>query len=279
MRKPPAARRLLRRAGDALALAVILLATGVVLFPYTWMLLSSFKPAAAFAQPASLHFEPTLRHWMDVARSQLLRQIANSVVVGAMTVTVALLVGAPAAYGLSRFGVGGAPLRFSILAAQMLPPAVLVIPLFLLMYRLRLLDSLVAVATAHLTFVLPLVTWFLIAFFGEIPRDLEQQALVDGCSHWQAFHRILVPVVRPGMAAAGMFAFVLSWNDLFYGLLLAGGNSKTLPVGVAGYWTFRGVDMGRMSVAVVAAIVPVLVVSFFIQRHLVKGLGGGALKD
>ena len=260
------------------AFTILLVALITVLFPYSWIFLASFKPAAVFSRPAAVTFTPTLMHWMDVLHSDFPRQLLNSIVVGLATVLIALLAGWPAAYAFSRFNVGGTKTRFGVLLAQMLPPTVLIVPLFLLMYRLRLLDTLVAVIAAHLTFILPLVTWFLIGFFDEVPRDLEEQAMVDGCTQWQAFYRIVIPVIRPGLAAAGLFAFVLSWNDLFYALLLTGGDSKTLPVAIAGYWTFRGIEMGKMSVAIVVAIVPVLIVSFFVQRHLVKGLGGGAIK-
>ncbi|MFQ5855992.1 MAG: carbohydrate ABC transporter permease [Anaerolineae bacterium] len=263
---------------DLVAFAILLTALIVVLFPYVWIFLASFKPAPVFSRPAAVVFTPTLTHWDEVLRSDFPRQLLNSVIVGVVTVVIALLAGGPAAYAFSRFNVGGTRTRFGVLLAQMLPPAVLIVPLFLLMYRLRLLDTIVAVIAAHLTFILPLVTWFLIGFFDEVPRDLEEQAMVDGCTQWQAFYRIVVPVIRPGLAAAGLFAFVLSWNDLFYALLLTGGSSKTLPVAIAGYWTFRGIEMGKMSVAIVVAIVPVLIASFFVQRHLVKGLGGGAVK-
>ena len=160
----------------------------------------------------------------------------------------------------------------------MLPPAVLIVPLFLLMFRLALLDTYVALIAAHLTFVTPVITWFLIGFFDETPRELEEQAMVDGYTRFQAFYKVILPTVRPGLAAAAIFGFVLSWNDMFYALILSGGNNKTLPVAIAGYWTFRGIEMGKMAVAILIAIVPVLIVSFFIQKYLVKGLGGGAVK-
>ena len=270
--------RLRAQVERTLVLTVVLIAFVAVVFPYFWIFLTSFKPPDVLSRPEVIRFTPTMVHWRDVLGSDFPRYLVNSVIVGVVTVAIALLTGTPAAYAFSRFKVGGDRARFSVLIAQMVPPTVLIVPLFLLMYRLRLLDTLLAVMAAHLTFILPLVTWFLIGFFDEVPRDLEEQAMVDGCTPWQAFYRIVVPVIRPGLAAAGLFAFVLSWNEVFFALLLTGGDSKTLPVAIAGYWTFRGIEMGKMSVAIVVAIVPVLVASFFIQRHLVKGLGGGAVK-
>jgi len=131
---------------------------------------------------------------------------------------------------------------------------------------------------AHLTFVLPVVTWFLISFFDDIPRDLEQAALIDGCTRFQAFLKVVLPQVLPGLGAAAIFGFVLSWNDMFYALILGGETAKTLPVAIAGYNTFRGVQLGDMSVAILVSVLPTLLLSFFIQRRMIRGIGGGGVK-
>lgn len=261
-----------------LSLGVLSLALIVVMFPYFWVLLTSFKREADINRPLRWNFVPTLSNWQAMLQSDIPQQARNSMIVGALTVFISLVVGAPAAYSFSRFRTGGNGMRFAILLAQMLPPAALIIPLFLLMYHLGLLDTLWAVVASHLTFVLPLVTWFLIGFFDDVPRELEEQAMVDGCTQWQAFYRIVLPTIRPGLGAAALFGFILSWNDLFYALLLTGKHSRTLPVGIAGYWTFRGIEMGQMSAAIILAIVPVIIVSFFVQKYLVRGLGAGAVK-
>jgi ABC-type glycerol-3-phosphate transport system permease component len=261
------------------ALAVLLVALVAVIFPYAWTLLTSLKPEAAINRPLDWSFTPTLAHWQKVLlESNIPLQVRNSALAGLLTVGIALLLGAPAAYAFSRFRTGGNGMRFAILAAQMLPPAVLIVPFFLIMYNLKLLDSIWAVVATHLTFALPLVTWFLIGFIDDVPRDLEEQAMIDGCTQWQAFYKVILPTIRPGLGAAALFAFILSWNDLFYALLLTGKQSATLPVGIAGFWTFRGIEMGQMSAAIILAILPVTIASFFVQKYLVRGLGGGALK-
>ncbi len=258
---------------------ILMVALIVVLFPYFWIFLTSLKPTVLVAQPDIWVFAPTATNWREVLlESDVPRYLVNSLIVGASTVLIALIVAAPASYSFSRFKTGGGPVRFSILAAEMLPPAVLIVPLFLLMFHLQLLDTHIALIAAHLTFVTPVITWFLIGFFDEVPKELEEQAMVDGYTRFQAFYKVVLPTVRPGLAAAAIFGFVLSWNDMFYALILSGGNNKTLPVAIAGYWTFRGIEMGKMAVAILIAIVPVLVASFFIQKYLVKGLGGGAVK-
>jgi len=260
--------------GLALALALLL-----VTFPFFWILLTSLKPPELVARADVWLFAPSVANWRDVLfGSSVPRYIGNSVLVGLATVAITLAVGCPAAYAFSRFRVGGGAGRFAILAAEMMPPAVLIVPFFLLMYRLALIDTVWAVVAAHLTFITPVVVWFLIGFIDEVPRELEQQAMVDGYTQFQAFYKVILPVIRPGLAASAIFAFVLSWNDMFYALILTGGAAKTLPVAIAGYWTFRGIEMGKMAVAILISIVPVLIASFFVQKHLVKGLGGGAVK-
>jgi len=270
--------KLRRYAGDAAALLVLCAALVAIFFPYVFILIASLKDVAAINRPLEWNFTPTLANWAAVVRSDIPRQAWNSLLVGAWTAAISLVTGAPAAYAFSRFRVGGDAARFVVLSAQMLPPAVLIVPLFLLMYTIRLLNTPWAVIAAHLTFILPFVVWFLIGFFDDIPRELEEQAMVDGCTPWQAFYRVLLPVARPGLGAAALFAFILSWNDLFYALLLSGGDSRTLPVGVAGYWTFRGVELGQMSAAILLSITPMIGLSFLVQRYLVRGFGGGVIK-
>jgi len=258
--------------------AFIGLALIVVAVPYLWTVASSLKPAAALSQGPFEPFAPQLGTWRDVLASPIRGALWRSIVVGGVTVAIAVTVGSLGAYAISRFRTGGPATRFGVLSGQMIPPAVLVIPLFLIAFQFGLNDSITAVIAAHLTFVLPLVTWFLIGFFDEVPREYEEQARVDGLTRFQAFWKVVVPQVRPGIGAAAIFGFILSWNDLFYALILGGGRARTLPVAIAGFNTFRGVELGSMSVAIVLSIVPVLVASFFVQRRLIRGLGGGGLK-
>lgn len=234
-----------RRLASLLTSAILILALVIVFFPYFWTVLASLKDAAAINHPLDFRFTPTLMNWKAVVQAGIPRQALNSLIVGLLTVGVSLTAGSLAAYSFSRFNVGGSPARFLVLLAQMLPPSVLIVPLFLLVYYTKLIGSIWAATISHLTFILPLVTWFLIGFFDDVPRELEEAARVDGCTDWQALLRIVLPAVRPGLGAAGLFAFVLSWNDMFYALLLTSGSQRTLPVGIAGYWTFRSVEMGR----------------------------------
>jgi ABC-type glycerol-3-phosphate transport system permease component len=250
-----------------------------VAFPYAWVVLASFKTGDDLNDPTKLAFEPTLENWQEVADGGVLQSAWTSVLVGLVTVAVALVAGTLGAYAISRFRTGGSATRFGILLSQLMPPAVLVVPLFLLAFDFGLRDTAVAVIASHLTFVLPVVTWFLIGFFDAVPKAYEEQAMVDGYGRFGAFRRVVLPQVWGGIGAAGIFAFVLSWNDLFYALILAGGNTTTLPVKIASYNTFRGVELGAMSAAILVSVVPVLIACFIVQRRLVRGISGGGLKS
>ena len=261
-------------AGNSL---LILMALSVFL-PFFWLSLGSFKTGAQLNNPSLLLFSPTLENWKEVLRSGVLESAYRSAIVGLVTVSLSVVIGSMGAYAISRYKTGGSATRFGILAAQVLPPAVLVFPFLEVSYRFRLNDTLFAVIISHLSFVLTVITWFLIGFFDAAPKEVEEQALVDGLSRFQAFRKVVIPQVAPGIGAAAVFGFVLSWNDLFYALILAPGNSATLPVKIASFNTFRGVELGAMCAAILVAVIPVLIVSFFIQKRLVRGISGGAVK-
>jgi ABC-type glycerol-3-phosphate transport system permease component len=270
--------RVKRHAVNGVRIAIVTTMVVIVVVPFAWVVTASLKPQDALVRGPFDPFTPQLDTWREVLRSGVTASFTRSAIVGIATVGIAVVVGSLAAYAISRFRTGGAGMRFGVLAGQMIPPAVLVIPLFLIAFQFGLNDSLPAVIASHLTFVLPLVTWFLIGFFDEVPREYEEQAMVDGYTRWRAFYKVVLPQVRPGIGAAAIFGFILSWNDLFYALILGGGRARTLPVAIAGFNTFRGVELGRMSVAILMSVIPVLIASFFVQRRLIQGLGSGGLK-
>lgn len=265
-------------AGTALRTAFLAVAIVIVLVPYVWVAAASLKPQELLNQPTLQLFTPQFDTWRAVLASPILAALSRSALIGVGTVGIAVVVGSLGAYSISRFKTGGTPTRYAVLASQMFPPVVIVIPLFLIAFQFGLNDTPIAIMASHLTFVVPLVTWFLIGFFDAVPRELEEQARVDGYSRFGAFRRAVLPQVRPGIGAAAIFGFILSWNDLFYALILGGGQARTLPVAIAGFNTFRGVELGDMSVAILLSVAPVLIASFFVQRRLVRGLGGGGLK-
>jgi ABC-type glycerol-3-phosphate transport system permease component len=258
--------------------AFLFFALITVLFPIVWVALASFKTAPQLNDPSLLFFEPSLLNWRFVFEAGILEAAGRSALVAGITVTISAIAGSGAAYVISQYKAGGAATRFGILAAQVLPPAVLVFPFLTLAYVLRVNDTLLPLIFAHLSFVLPVVTWFLIGFFDSVPKSLEEQARVDGFTRFKAFLLVVLPQVYPGLGAAIIFGFTLSWNDMFYGLILTPSRSAILPVAIAGFNTFRGVELGSMSAAILVAVIPVVIASFFIQKRLVQGISGGAVK-
>lgn len=261
-----------------LRIVILWAAVFVVIVPLLWVALDSFKAPADLNNPGRLFFSPTIDSWRTVLSSDLIGSAMRSVLVGLVTVTISVVLGTMGAYTIARFKTGGHLARFGILAAQVLPPAVLVFPFLAVAYALRLNGTLIPVIFAHLSFVLPVVTWFLIGFFEAVPKEIEEQARIDGFGRFAAFRLVVLPQVLPGIGAAAIFGFTLSWNDMFYGLILAPSNATILPVAIAGFNTFRGVELGPMSAAILVAVIPVLIASFFVQRKLVQGISGGAVK-
>jgi multiple sugar transport system permease protein len=160
----------------------------------------------------------------------------------------------------------------------MMPPVAGIIPIYILMKNLRLLDTVWCLIFAYLTFNLPFVIWMLKGFFEEIPREIEESALIDGCSEFGVYLKIALPLIAPGLAATAILAFIFSWNEFLFALILTGTKAVTLPVGIIGFMKETGINWGYMTAGGVLALIPVLLFVMFVQRHLVKGLTMGALK-
>ena len=204
--------------------------------------------------------------------------LINSLVAAVGSTAIALPLATAMAYAFARHNTGGSALRLFILASQMLPPVILVLPMYSLFLMAGLINSWTGLIIAHLTINIPFLAWMLIAFFQGDVHQLEQAARVDGASRFQAFLRVAVPVAAPGLLAAGLLAFILSWNEFLFALILTAKKTNTLPVGLASFQTERGVDIALVAAATMVAIVPVLVLLPFMRRYLIKGLSLGALK-
>ena len=202
----------------------------------------------------------------------------NSVTVAFGATALALPLAVAIAYAFARYNTGGTALRLFVLSSQMLPPVVLVLPLFTLFLKASLLNTLPGLVAAHLTISLPFLAWLLVAFFDRNLALLEQAARVDGASRLQALLRVTLPVAAPGILAAGLLSFILSWNEFLFALILSGPGTNTLPVGLSSFQTHRGVDIALLSAATICAILPVFVLLPFMKRYLIEGLSLGALK-
>lgn len=254
---------------------------GVILFPPVVLFLTSIKTELdALSFPPKWIFKPTLENYTEIFEfSPFARYLLNSFIVASLNTGVVLVLGSFAAYSLARFRFKGADdIAFWILSVRMMPPVAAIIPIYIIMRNLRLLDTPWSLVITYLTFNLPFAVWMMRSFFREIPREIEESALVDGCSIFRSFRSIALPLAAPGLAATGILTFIFSWNEFLFALILTGSKAVTLPVGITGYMKETGINWGYMTAGGALALVPVIVFTILAQKHLVKGLTMGALK-
>ena len=257
----------------------------VALAPVYWMITISLKTEVdQFASPPKwFAFTPTLQHYYDAFVTRSFGQyLLTSAIVAVVSTAGALTIGTAAAYALTRFRLPyGLERRLSlwILSTRMFPAIVTAVPLFLMMRDLRLLNTKASLIIVYTAFNLPFVVWMMRGFFAEVPRDLEEAALVDGDSRLGALVRVILPLVSPGLAATAVFCLIVSWNEFLFALVLTQTDAAmTLPVGIAGRVTQYEIKWGVMSAAGVVAMMPILVFALAMQRYLVRGLSLGAVK-
>lgn len=259
--------------------AILILFSAIILLPLLWVLRVSLTDKLTAYQIPPRWTEPSLANYVEIFTAYpFATWFLNSVIVAVGSTAIALPFAVALAYAFARFDTGGRPLRLGVLAGQMLPPVILVLPLFTLFLGAGLLNTRMALITAHLTFNLPFLAWMLIAFFEGEVRQLEEAARVEGASRLQAFFWIAVPVAAPGILAAGLLGFILSWNEFLFALILSGKATQTLPVGLSTLETHRGVEIALLAAATLFAVLPVFVLLPFLRKYLIKGLSLGALK-
>ncbi len=259
--------------------SVLIVFSSVILFPLLWLLRVALTDKLNAYKIPPEWVDPSLGNFVEIfTEYPFFNYFANSVTVAAGATIISLPLAATMAYAFARYNTGGLPLRLAVLSSQMLPPVILVLPLFSLFLKVSLLNTLPGLIAAHITISLPFLAWLLVAFFEGDIALLEQAARIDGASRLQAFVRITLPIAAPGMLAAGLLSFILSWNEFLFALILSGPQTSTLPVGLSSFQTHRGVDIALLSAAAICAILPVFVLLPFMRRHLIKGLSLGALK-
>lgn len=261
------------------AMAVVVFV--VIIFPPMVLFLTSIKTELdALSFPPKWIFQPTLENYKQIFQlSPFMKYLLNSLIVASLNTGAVLILGSLAAYSLARFKFKGADnIAFWILSVRMMPPVAAIIPIYIIMRNLRLLDTHWSLVITYLTFNLPFAVWLLRSFFREIPREIEESALVDGCSDFGAFRKIALPLAAPGLAATGILTFIFSWNEFLFALILTGNKAVTLPVGIIGYMKETGINWGYMTAGGVLALIPVIVFTIVVQKHLVKGLTMGAMR-
>jgi multiple sugar transport system permease protein len=277
--------------GRLLTYILLILWCVIVYFPIYWTLITSFKLPIAIAEKVTyipwVDFKPSLHAWHDILfgadQSTVLRNFLNGGVVSITSAGVAVLLGAMAGYGLTRFEYKfgfwrNNDIAFWFVSQRIMPPIVVVLA-FLIMYRyLGLVDTRLGLALAYIGFNLPLAVWILRDFFSEIPRELEESAMIDGASRFRAFWSIALPLSVPGLVATFILLFIFTWNEFLFALILTFQKAGTVPLLLASQVTGTGVQWWRMSVLAIMSIVPSIICAVILERYIVKGLFAGGIK-
>ncbi len=269
-------RKILLQAVTYILIGVALIFT---LFPIYWMLLTSFQPSDELMQspPRFITSRPTLEHWRFAIENKW-RYFINSLIISSSATAIAILVGSLSGYAFARYRVGGDTLPFWILSLKFFPPIAAAVPFFLMMNRLRLLDTHIAVIIPHLIITIPFAVWMIKGFVAEVPRELEEAAMIDGCSHLGVIRRVTLPLIAPGIVVTALFCFIWSWNDFLFALILTRSHAMTLPVAIAGMREAHGLMWGAVSATAAMATLPVLLMAIVLQKYIVRGLALGAVK-
>lgn len=267
-----------RRVSRVLFYLTVITIALIVLFPFLWMLSSSFKTQLdIIAWPPKLIFTPTLQNYEKVFGEQdFLKYFVNSTVVGVVAVGLSLVLGLPAAYSIARFKQ--TRLAVFILLARLMPGISFLMPWYIIFSRLGLMDSYTALILSHMLIALPIVVWIMSSYFATIPPDLEESAMVDGATRQYAFWKIILPLSAPGIITATTLSFIFSWNNFMFSQVLSMEKTKTLPIAVYNFLSYAEVDWGGVMAAAVAIMAPAIVLTMVFQKYVVKGLTMGAVK-
>ena len=282
---------MLQRLFQKTLLAIVMV---LILFPIFWLAVTSIKYPREIATypPRVVPEEPTAVNYISAfipgagitiqsysSGTNALIYLRNSIIVTTLATIISLAAGIPAGYSIARFNTGGKHLAFWIISTRMAPPVALMIPIFTVLRSVNLVNTHLGVVLPTLIITLPFVVWLMDSFFREIPRELEEQALIDGASRFEAFYRIILPVTKAGVVTAALFSIFFSWNNLIFPLILAYTKDvHTIPILIAGYRGAKGILYGEMSAVTFVTMTPIVAFAIAIQRNLIRGLTLGAVK-
>jgi ABC-type glycerol-3-phosphate transport system permease component len=251
-------------------------------FPVLWVILTSFKVRTdIFTLPPKLFFNPTVEHYIEafIRSSDIAFGTFNSVIIATVTTLLTLLVAVPAGYAFSRVNFKfRSQLSFFALISQMAPPIGLIIPYFFILSRTRMLDSYIGIIAIHMTLTVPFSIWLMITYFQDLPNSLEESAAIDGASPFTTFLRVVLPTAWGGVGVTAIFAFIESWNEFLYAVVLTGSRTKTVPVAIFSFLTTEESLWGPFTATGVTIMAPVIFVALFAQRQMIKGMTLGATK-
>lgn len=253
------------------------------LFPFLWTFITSIKPPAEIFNipPRIIPSQFYIKNYINVFTTRPFSEyIRNSIIIAMSTSLISLTIGSLAAFSLSRFKIKYKMIfLFILLAVSMFPQISVVSPLFLFFKKIRILNTYLGLIVPYLTFSLPLTVWFLTIFFKKIPFSLEEAALVDGCTRFQAFIKVIFPLAAPGLITTFILSFIFCWNEFLFALVFTmDKTTRTTPVGIALFTSRYQIPWGEICAATVIVTVPLLILIIFTTRHIIAGLTAGALK-
>lgn len=269
-----------KRLINVFQITLILIAIFIMLVPILWIFLAAFKNHIDVFQ-LKLLFTPTLENFKAVFASPyyLGRKLVNSTIVATITVLIAIPAATAAAYSFSRFRmIGETAMLVTVLATQFLPAVVIILPFFVMFRDLGLLDTRIGLIIVNLAIVMPFAIWMIKGFIDGIPIDTEEAAMVDGSSRIQVICNIVLPMAAPGLLTAGIFCFIISWNEFLFALILTNKDSVTLPIGLALFKAEEGDLWNLLSAAGIIIMVPMFILALIIRNYFVQGMTMGAVR-
>lgn len=275
--------RLRRLADNALWYAVSVGVVVVFLVPILGTIVTSLKPTRDInVMPPQWIFQPVITHYNSVLTESgfnFKTFFMNSILVALGASVLVVLVNIPAAYSMVRYGTGGRRLFAFVVSLRLLPPIVFIVPMFILFQMLGLLDSIQGLILVNTLLNTPLALLLFVGFVQDLPREVEEAAMIDGASTWQVLRLIVLPLLLPGLSVVLVMTFLWTWNEFLFSLILTLNRATTVTVGASFFVTAWGVRWGEISAAIVMSLLPTLVFTFFVQRYLVSGLTLGAIKE
>ena len=249
------------------------------LFVFIWMIMTGLKTGVQnISYPPEFIFTPTLENFKAVFdQYNFLQYLMNSMIIATLATGVSLVLGLPAAYSIAKYRQG--KIGILVLIARMTPFVSYLLPWYIIFRYLHLIDSYTALTVTHLIITMPMVIWLMVSFFENMPHELEDAAMIDGCSRWQSFRLIVLPLMRNGIATSAIMAFIFSWNQFLFSLILSGPQTKTVPVAVYNFISYGKIDWAGIGAAATLIVLPVSIFAFFVRKSIVQGLTMGALKD
>lgn len=275
------------RSKKAVIYGILVLAAILMVIPFFWALANAFKPDVKMFDPAAIipfiNYQPTLGHWHTALfRSRVLKGLINSLIVSSGTTAIVSVIGTMAGYSLARYKfsyIKNKDLTIFFLSQRVLPPVVVLIPFFIILMNINLVDTRLGLILVNVTFTLPFGVLIMRSMFNEIPKAIEESAFVDGANDYQVFYKIALPLAKNGLLATALIVFAFSWNEALFALTLTGANAQTLPVIILASRSTRGVRFGFAAVNTILAIGPPIILTLFLQNNLARGLTFGALKE